>query len=178
MITWVSESFSQKSNLITAEILNESSSYSNFSNCLISTLWAASLYIVNEEIKNLWVMEDFSAFPHNTSEHYVSLLVFEWVMKSTLGSILNAIDKWLYLICLGVGDWNHILACHWIKKSHVLCRTSPFSTNNVLSFIFNTEAQWVKCSKFAQMLGSQSCLKINKIRLASCNFRQHSLFKY
>jgi len=98
MITWVSESFSQKSNLITTEILNESSSYSDFSNRLISTLWAASLNIIDEEIEHLWVMKDFSTFPHNSSEHHIPLLVFEWVMKTTLRGILHAIDKRLYLI--------------------------------------------------------------------------------
>jgi len=98
VIAGVPESFRQKSNIITAEILNESSSNSHFSNRLISALWAASLNTVNEEVENFWVVKDLRAFRHNSSKHNIPLFVLVWIMKSTLGSILNAIDEWQNLI--------------------------------------------------------------------------------
>lgn len=100
MISRNSKCFSKESDLITAEIFKESSCNSNFSFSLSSTLWNRSNNGVNEKIKNFRIMENFSCLSTNCTEHEISFLILERVMKTMLWNSSQTVNEWL--------SFNHV----------------------------------------------------------------------
>lgn len=98
VITWHLECFSCKSNIISTKVLNEVSCNSQFSNSLMSAFRCASNNIINEEVENFWVIQYLSSLSHNLSEHYIPLLILKWIVKSTLRSVSQTLNKWVDLV--------------------------------------------------------------------------------
>ena len=136
MVTRVSKSFSEESNLVSAEVLIKCSSNSNFSLCLCSTFWRGSLDQSHEEVENLWIVENLSGLPADVSEHKVSLLVLEWVVKTIFGDIVEALHERINLFERSVGELYHIFSSHRINESSIAGGLVPLSTDKIHALVF------------------------------------------
>ena len=176
VVTWNSKCFSEESDLITTEILKELSCNSNLPFSLFSTLRDASHDRVNEKVKNFWIMKDFSSLSAYSSEHQVSLFVFERVMDSMLWHCFQAFNIIINLVDGCVWDRYHTFASHWVRKLQIIFSSSPFSVNQIHTFVSKRQVFWIKCGECFQVVGSLSSLDLHELRSESHNFCVKHLF--
>ena len=152
MISRVSKSFSEESNLVSAEVLIKYSNNSNFSLGLGCTFWCSSLDKSDKEVENFGIMKDFCRLSADITQHEVSLLVLEWVVKTILGYGLKTLDEWLDFLELSVGELDHIFTSHGVDKSSILGGFVPLSLDKVHTFVFGRKTLRINSGKCLKVL--------------------------
>ena len=116
MITRLPLTVSQESHSISTEVLIEVKCHLQFSDRLLSTLWRAPLDALDEKLEYLFIMHALNYATIHLTQHQVPLLVFEWVVETSLGACLETLHEWSDLIHLSVWLLHHRFTCEWIDK--------------------------------------------------------------
>mmetsp|Transcript_67775 Transcript_67775/g.93859 ORF Transcript_67775/g.93859 Transcript_67775/m.93859 type:complete len:239 (-) Transcript_67775:297-1013(-) len=87
VVTGVSQTAGKEANSVTAEVFKEINCHTDFSFSLLARFGCRSHDTFDEEIKDFRIVHALNSFAANLRQHKVSLLVFEWVMKTRLGAL-------------------------------------------------------------------------------------------
>lgn len=170
VITWIPRGLSQEPNVIATKVFEEGTGNTDFTCGLFPTFRNTSHHAVDKEVERFLLVQYFSCFAADVSEHEVPFFVFEGVMQATLWYCQQALDKWIYFFrgCLRYG--NHGLARQWINQLKIFCGGRPLPVYQVHAFVLGAQVGRVKRGKVLQVLRCVPRLNLDYHRFGDCRF--------
>lgn len=151
VISGVGESTGEETDLISAEVLEESAGDSDLSLSLLLRLGDSTLGALDHPVEDLGVVHNLGSLTADLSEHQVTLFVVVGVVETELGAASQTVDERLNFVHLSVRNGKHGLAGHGVDVVDVLFSTDPFSTNKVLSLVSNGHVPGVESSELVEV---------------------------
>ena len=158
MVARLSDRVSQEAHTISAKVFHEVKCHLKLCGRLLRALRCDSLDAPHEEIEDLWVVHDLYHLTIHFTEHQVSLLILERIVKTGLWDSLQTFDEWRDLVHRGVGYFDHFSSIKWINKLIVLGCRCPLSLHQVETFVRRRQILWINSRESFQMLGNTSQL--------------------